>query len=247
MKADRSVQSAVRVGCAGWSIPRPSADRFPPGASHLERYALVFTAVEIDSSFYRDHEPETYARWAAATPPQFRFAVKLHREITHFGRLVRVTAPLSRTLATIEPLGRKMGPLLVQLPPSLGFDARRADAFFRTLRRRHRGQVVCEPRHATWFTDAAGALLRRHRIGRVAADPAPVPAAGEPGGWPKVVYYRLHGSPQMYYSAYSDDFLGQLATKVRAVKQGATVWVIFDNTAAGAAIENALALLEKLP
>lgn len=236
------------VGCAGWAMPRAWAARFPGAGSHLERYALVLTAVEINSSFYRYHEPETYARWARAVPPEFQFSVKLPREITHFRRLARAGPPLRRFLASVKPLGRKLGALLVQLPPSLRFDARRADAFFRALRIAHRGAVVCEPRHPTWFSQPADELLRRYRVGRVAADPAPAPAAGagEPGGWPKVVYHRLHGSPRMYYSAYSDQFLDRLAQAMRTRGRGARVWAIFDNTASGAAIGNALALLGKL-
>lgn len=102
----------------------------------------------------------------------------------------------------------------------------------------------------TPFVGCAGwteRLLRRHRIGRVAADPAPVPTAGEPGGWPGIVYYRLHGSPRMYYSAYPDAFLDMLAQRIRALKRQKTAWVIFDNTAAGAATGNALALRQRLP
>ncbi len=89
-------------------------------------------------------------------------------------------------------------------------------------------------------------MLRRYRVGRVATDPVRVPAAAEAGGWPKLVYYRLHGAPRMYYSAYSEDFLKGLAQVIRARARKAAVWCIFDNTAAGAAVENALSLLEKL-
>ncbi len=97
-------------------------------------------------------------------------------------------------------LGRRMGPLVVQLPPSLVFEVRVARNFFALLRSMHGGAVVCEPRHASWFEGAADALLVRHRIGRVAADPAVVPAAARPAGWPGIVYHRLHGSPRKYWS-----------------------------------------------
>src|SRR5947209_14478083 len=107
----------VRVGCAGWSIPREHAGRFPAGGSHLLRYAERFPAVEINTSFYRPHLPSTYARWAADTPEGFRFSVKVPKEITHEKRLVGVDDPLDRFLDETAALGAKRGPLLVQLPP----------------------------------------------------------------------------------------------------------------------------------
>lgn len=241
-----------RVGCAGWTIPRGYADHFPEEGTHLERYALVFPAVEINSSFYEEHKPATYERWARSVPAGFRFSVKLSREVTHIRRLANVRVALRRWLLGPAALGRRLGPLLVQLPPSLTFDSRRADSFFRTLRslqKRAKGAVVCEPRHPSWFEEAAERLLVRHRVARVAADPARVPAAAEPGGWPKIVYYRLHGSPRMYYSGYSDELLAKLAAKLQprgGSGAKAEVWCIFDNTAAGAATGDALKLLEKL-
>ncbi len=236
----------VYIGCAGWSIPSAHRVSFPSDGSHLERYARVFPAVEINSSFYREHKPATYQRWARSVPAEFRFSVKVPKAITHVAKLGRARAPLRRFLEGPRSLGRKLGPLLVQLPPSLKFDARHVDTFFRTLRVVHPGPVVCEPRHATWFEEAAERVLRRHRVARVAADPAPVPAAARPGGWSKIVYYRLHGSPRVYYSSYSGEFLGALAGEIRARASGARVWCIFDNTAAGAAAGDALLLMEKL-
>ena len=231
---------AIRVGCAGWSIPAPSAGYFPTAGSHLERYAQRLPAVEINSSFYRPHQPSTYARWAASVPAHFQFAVKVPRAITHAHRLVNIEALLEDFLAPVGKLGERLGPLLVQLPPSLCFDARVANAFFMALRARFKGGVVCEPRHASWFTDDADRLLAAAQVARVAADPAPVPPPAIPGGWGGLVYYRLHGSPEMYASAYSDRYLELLAQTLTAAAHAAPVWCIFDNTARGAATANAL-------
>src|SRR4051794_13597269 len=107
----------VRIGTAGWSIPAAFADHFPAQGTNLERYAARFSAVEINSSFHRPHRPATYARWAASVGPDFRFAVKLPKVITHAARLVDVDAALDRFVAEINGLGAKLGPLLVQLPP----------------------------------------------------------------------------------------------------------------------------------
>ncbi|MDW8269682.1 MAG: DUF72 domain-containing protein [Anaerolineae bacterium] len=232
----------IFVGCTGWSIPRPYADRFPGSGTLLERYARLFPAVEIASSFYRSHRPQTYTRWAELTPPAFRFAVKVPRLVTHFERL-RNPAPLTRFHQETAALGAKLGPWLVQLPPSLRFEAGVAADFFTALRQEFDGDVVCEPRHPTWFTAEAEALLRRFRIARVTTDPVYGPGGDRPGGWPEPVYIRLHGSPELYASAYDDAFLADLAARLRTYAQTATVWCFFNNTALGHAIANALTVL----
>ena len=219
-------------------------ERFPPASTLLQRYAAVFPAVEINSSFYRPHRAATYARWAAAVPGQFRFAVKLPRSLTHESRLVGGPHLLEPFLAEAGALGDRLGVLLVQLPPSMGFDREVAEAFFDDLRRRYQGLVACEPRHPSWFGGEAEALLRGSRVARVAADPAVVPDARVPGGWTGLSYWRLHGSPRMYHSAYSEGDLMRLVDEVTGVEGEA--WCIFDNTAAGAATRHALYLVAQL-
>jgi len=237
MPALQPPQLPIRIGTAGWSLPAEVRERFPPGDSLLARYAQLFNAVEINSAFYRPHQRKTYERWAASTPPAFRFAVKAPREITHERRLVDTAAPLDRFLGEVGGLGGRLGPVLIQLPPSLRFDAAVAGAFFKLWRARFDGDTALEPRHATWFTPEADALLVEHRIARVAVDPAVVAAAAHPGGWDGFRYHRLHGSPEIYASSYGAGVLESLATNLPA---GA--WVVFDNTKFGAATENALQL-----
>ncbi len=230
----------IHVGCAGWTVPSQHAEQFPCEGSHLERYAARLNAVEINSTFYRPHRPATFARWASSVPADFRFAVKAPKAITHEHRLVEVSDLLPRFLSEIVSLGAKLGPLLVQLPPSLAFDASVVGDFFDVLRKRFTGAVVCEPRHATWFTAPAEEMLTGFHVGRVAADPTAVPAAATPGGWPGVSYYRLHGSPEMYYSEYSNDYLDVLSARLRNLAPVSDTWCIFDNTARGHAVTNAL-------
>jgi uncharacterized protein YecE (DUF72 family) len=237
-------ERTVRVGTARWAIPAPLREAFPGEGSRLERYARRFSCVEINSSFYRPHRPSTYARWAASVADDFRFALKVPKEITHTRRFVDCAEPLERFLAESAQLGEKRGVLLVQLPPSFAYDPTLANGFFTAFRERYDGLLACEPRHPTWFTEEAETALRAFRIARVAADPAVVPGAAEPGGWDGFVYYRLHGSPRVYYSSYDDDVLDAITTRLRAAPVSA--WCIFDNTAMDAATANALDVVEML-
>jgi uncharacterized protein YecE (DUF72 family) len=239
-------QSTIRIGCAGWALRKEHAAEFPAEGTHLTRYGGRFPAVEINSSFYKPHKPATYAKWAASVPEDFRFAVKMPKEATHTRKLVDAEDVLDRFLPEATALGEKLGPLLVQLPPSLAFDADGAETFFAALRERFDGHVVVEPRHETWFESKAERIVTKFHVARVAADPAVADGAAEPGGWDGLVYYRLHGSPRVYYSAYGDEYLEALADKLTEAARSAAVWCIFDNTAEGAATANALDVLGRV-
>lgn len=236
-------RSRLRIGCAGWSLSRAEQGGFGEGDSVLERYATRFAMVEINSSFYRPHLPTTYARWAASVPKGFRFAAKLPREISHERRLRDAMQPLERFLEGVLALGDKLGPLLLQLPPSLAFDQATAERFLRDLRARTRVDVACEPRHPSWFSTQVDALLSDHAVARVAADPARVPGAAIPGGDRTWSYWRWHGQPQIYRSAYSEQALAGLARQLQLESDAQrSVWCVLDNTALGHAVGNALRL-----
>lgn len=239
----------IRIGTAGWSIPRAVADAFPGQGQHLERYALQIRCAEINTSFYRSHARETYERWAAQTPAGFRFSVKLPRTITHEGRLRRAREPLRQFLGEVAGLGRKLGVLLVQLPPSFAYELRPVRKFFELMREEGvTCAVAVEPRHASWFSAATDRVLSAARISRVGADPALNAEAARPGGWlGELSYHRWHGSPRMYWSAYGPDWLARQAFAVKlAGNTSAEVWCIFDNTAGGQALPNAVSLRQML-
>jgi uncharacterized protein YecE (DUF72 family) len=237
------VTSVPYIGCAGWAIPSAHSSLFGEGDSVLARYARRFNAVEINSCFYRSHQRKTYQRWAEIVPEDFRFSVKLPRIVTHEQRLQRTGAALDRFVDEVGGLGAKLGGALVQLPPSLEFDARVAGTFFAMLRRRCSWPIACEARHGSWFAAAPEDLLNRYRIARVVADPElhrHPDAEGAVGLWR---YWRLHGAPRVYYSEYSDRSLKTLAADVRrAAARGSPPWIIFDNTAHGHATANAARL-----
>lgn len=223
------------IATAAWSIPKPVAHRFPETGSGLERYAAVFDGVEVNSTFYRHHRPATFERWAEAVPDRFRFAVKIPREITHEARLRDIAGRFDAFMEEISGLGGKLGPLLCQLPPSLGFGAAEAEKAFEAMRGAFAGTLVIEPRHKSWALPAAEAALQRHAVERVLADPAPVWPVSTFHEAPK--YVRLHGAPKIYHSSYSDAQIRFFGERLAPAS-----WCVFDNTASGAAIENALAM-----
>ena len=238
------MQLECYVAVAGWSIRKEHVELFPSAGSHLQRYASRFDAVEINSSFYGSHQQQTYERWAESVPEHFRFSAKMPKWLTH-ERCLEDTGPdLSRFVGEVGGLGRKLGCLLVQLPPSLPYDPRTVERFFTALRARYRGPLVCEPRHPTWFTGAADRRLEAHGVGRVAADPSCGDEGDQPCGSQRIAYFRLHGSPVMYHSSYADEYLEALMDRIRALADR-PVWCVFDNTARGAATVNALQLRDR--
>lgn len=247
-KAPRSRRAAVKqatqalfVGAAGWSIPSRYSSELPGEGSHLERYARRLSAVEINSSFYRHHRAETYARWAASVPKDFRFSVKAPSAFTHEGELRAHAEVLAQFMEETAGLGEKLGVILVQLPPKMEFDAAPVRRFFRALRKRIGVQLVCEPRHPSWGAEKAERLLAELSVARVAADPSRWPGGNEPGGDRSFVYFRWHGQPRKYFSDYGRECLATLEKQIEA-SEAKQAWAIFDNTAHGYAIENALSL-----
>ncbi|WP_333572852.1 DUF72 domain-containing protein [Sphingomonas sp.] len=231
------------IGTAGWAIPAVDRPAFPTEGSVLQRYAGRLAGVEVNSSFYRPHRRSTWQRWGESVPEGFRFAVKIPKAISHDRRLADADALLAPFLDEVGGLGGKLAILLLQLPPSFAFDAEVLSAFIDTLSARTAISVACEPRHASWFTAEADVLLASRGVARVAADPARVPEAASPGGWRGLSYWRLHGSPVLYRSAYGEARLREIAAAIAAdTAPDRTVWCMFDNTASSAAMGDALQL-----
>jgi uncharacterized protein YecE (DUF72 family) len=246
----------IRVGTAGWSLPTDWQEHFPEGDTHLHRYARVLDAVEINRTFKKLPRASTFARWADSVPEGFRFSVKVPREVTHDRRLEDPGEPLAELLGRAGELGGRLGPLLIQLPPSLEYDRTVAERFLSTLREVREGPDVLEARHESWFGDGPDALLAEHRVARVAADPPRAEADGRPGGFEGLAYFRLHGDPRTYYSPYrpgAEEDCGEgggpevglegWAGRLREAHERADeVWCVFDNTAAGEGTGDALAM-----
>ena len=235
---------SLRIGTAGWSIPKRFAATSPHG-THLARYSQIFNCAEINSSFYRSHRLSTWEKWANSVPNDFCFSVKAPKTITHEAKLACTQAQLQNFLTETDALGDKLGTILFQLPPSSLFNPTIAKTFFTMLRDLYSRHAVLEPRHASWFTPEADDLLQSFRIARVAADPARVPQAAHAAGWSELIYCRLHGSPRIYYSSYPAEYLRSLAVTI-AAHPTKEIWCIFDNTASGAAFGDAQILKHSL-
>lgn len=233
------------IGTAGWSIASRHAAGFPDAGTHLERYGARLGCVEINSSFYRPHKPETYARWAASVPDGFRFAVKAPKAMTHEKRLENCGEEIHAFLSQARCLGDRLSAILIQTPPNLGFRADTVAAFLGLLQAGTDAGIAVEPRHASWFDGAADRLLESLGVARVAADPARFQGAGEPGGARGLAYFRFHGSPDIYRSDYSKEKLRSIAEQLQQARAAGArdIWCIFDNTAEGHALPNALALI----
>jgi uncharacterized protein YecE (DUF72 family) len=236
----------IRVGMAGWSNPPAKRSERDRKQTHLSYYAAHFSCVEINSSFYRPHQSATYERWRDETCASFRFSVKMPRSVTHESHLKRCAREVGGFYENIVALQSKLAAVLVQLPPSLEFNGRVVRAFFKSVPRLRGTKLVCEPRHASWFTSAAENVLREAGVSRVAADPVRCAGADLPGGAQRFAYFRWHGAPRLYYSKYSEAQLAAFAATVTSSK-AAEIWCVFDNTARHAAWDDALQFVAALP
>jgi uncharacterized protein YecE (DUF72 family) len=234
---------AIFIGCAGWGLPKNF--RHQEKTHYLRQYAHFFNCVEINSSFYKIHKEQTYEKWRNLVPEDFKFSVKIPRSVSHETQLKQPEL-LMPFLLGVKSLGASRGPLLLQTPPKLAFDAEIAKKFFAYLKDNFDGEVVFEPRHASWFQADAHVLLFKHNIDLVRADPGLHNPFSLAHSECRTQYIRLHGSPQIYYSAYSQGFLTMLANRLAGSSEPIQTWIIFDNTALGHAFDNAIKLQELL-
>jgi uncharacterized protein YecE (DUF72 family) len=274
---DREPKAGLaRVGISGWTYPPWRGVFYPKGLPHrreLEYVGDKLSSVEINGSFYSLQRPTSYRSWYDQTPDDFMFSVKGPRFITHMKKLRDVETPLANFFANgLLALGHKLGPILWQLPPSLGYDAERMADFLSRLphstaeaswlAKRHDDRVkdrartetdadrpmrhAIEVRHTSFAVEAFLDQLRAHEVAIVAADTA--------GRWPKILdattgfaYARLHGDKELYTSGYTPASLGEWARTVRSwTDAGRDAYVYFDNDVKVRAPFDAMALAELL-
>jgi uncharacterized protein YecE (DUF72 family) len=233
---------AVRIGCSGWNYRHWRGAFYPdrlPVKAWFAYYAEQFDTVEINNSFYRLPKAETFDTWREQAPPGFRYSVKANRFITQAKKLKDCEAPVGRMIEPTRHLGSALGPILYQLPPSLGLNLERLESFLELLPTdlTH----VFEFRDKSWYTDSVLELLKRFDAGFVVHD---FPGRTSPR-WVAagLVYVRFHGGIGKYYGRYSEeallDWSAWMAAEARA---GRSVWVYFNNDVAAAAIDDARTL-----
>jgi len=228
----------ILVGTSGWQY-RDWRDRFYPAGTPqrrwLEHYARNFATVEVNNAFYRLPERETFVKWRDRTPSDLCIAVKVSRYLTHIKRLREPAEPVQRFLSRAQALGDKLGPVLLQLPPSLRADLPALDETLGLIPPGVR--VAVEPRHASWWTDETRELLEKHGAALCWADRKgrAVTPLWRTTDWG---YLRMHegrAQPRPRYGAAA------LRTWVERVADFPTAYVYFNNDPGGAAIADATA------
>jgi uncharacterized protein YecE (DUF72 family) len=239
-----AVQSPLlRIGCSGWQYKHWRGNFYPrdlTASRWLEFYAERFDTVEINNSFYRLPEAETFATWRKRVQKGFVYAVKASRFLTHMKKLKDPEEPLARFFARARQLGPTLGPVLYQLPPRWPVNLERFDHFLSALpaRRRH----VVEFRDPTWYRDDVVDRLECHKVALCLHDMAVAPTARLRVG--PFVYVRFHG-PTKYSGRYGDDTIAQWAEWLaECVRQRVPVYAYFNNDTGGHAPRDATRLRE---
>ena len=231
---------STRIGTAAWTIPADFRSSFSPDGSHLKRYSQIFNSVEINSTFYKFHRAATFEKWASETPDDFQFSFKLHKSFTHESDLKPGVQALKEFFNDVKHLGSKGKVLLLQFPGKIEFHPAKMERFYELILRNFNGHIVIEPRNESWLSLKSRQLLKDYKISKVIADPERCLSSLKGiTSYSGITYYRLHGSPVIYRSAYTQAYLKRLSKELRALKNA---WCIFDNTTFGAATGDALKL-----
>jgi uncharacterized protein YecE (DUF72 family) len=231
---------AMRVGTSGWVYAEWRGDFYPEGLPQrrwLEHYASVFDTVEVNNAFYRLPERETFENWRSTLPDGFCVAVKASRYLTHIKRLREPAEPVARLMSVATGLGDKLGPVLLQLPPTLKADPALLDACLAEFPAGVR--VAVEPRHDTWWTDDVRLVLERHTAALAWADRGskPMTPLWRTAGWG---YLRLHEGGATPWPSYGRTALTTWAERLAGFDEA---YAYFNNDQRGAAPRDAAALV----
>lgn len=245
-KSENLAETEIRIGTSGWHYKHWVGKYYPPRLSPREMlpfYASEFATVEINNSFYRLPEEATFRHWKEQVPPDFVFAVKVSRYITHIKRLRDPKGSINLLLERAAPLGKSLGPILFQLPPRWKLNLERLSDFLNVVPKPL--QVAIEFRDRTWCVKEVYKLLHEHGVAICFHD-----WGGEQ--WPEeptadFAYIRFHGAGQRYGGNYSNEALTQWAEKIQSWKPRLNkIYAYFNNDAQGYALYNARSLREML-
>lgn len=238
------------IGTSGWVYRSWKGPFYPdtlPSRRYLEYYARTFPTAEINTSFYHLPRPATCAAWAEQVPPAFVFSIKVSRYLTHMKRLLDPEEPWQRFMESALQLGDRLGPILLQFPPSFRKNTSRLENFFKMATsapsRSTALQLVCEFRHDSWLGTEVYRLLDHYKVAWCIADGPRYPRKDLVTG--TFAYIRYHGRSQMFASNYTDEELKSEAKLIRRyLRKGVDVYVYFNNDAMGYAVNNAQRLSE---
>ena len=236
----------IRIGTSGWHYGHWAGPFYPadlPKDKWLEYYAQHFDTVELNSTFYHLPKPQFLKRWHNLTPKNFLYAIKASRYITHIKKLKDVSEELTRFLDLAALLGRKFGPVLYQLPPSLRKDINRLESFIKFLPKKQ--PAVFEFRHESWYCEDTYKLLRRFGVGFCIHD---LPGLESPRIITSdIIYVRFHGPTDRYAGCYSKSKLANWAKWLKdQAKDVRSIYVYFNNDEAAYAVRNAKELKKLL-
>jgi len=230
------------IGTSGWHYDHWQ-DRFYPKtltkAKWLEFYASHFTTVELNNTFYRLPSEAAFTTWYGSSSPNFTFAVKVSRFITHIKRLKNSQEAVENFITRAKILGDKLGPLLYQLPPNMHRNDQVLESFVSTLPQDMKH--VFEFRHQSWLEDKVFEILHKHNIGFCVFDmpdvSCPLVATAD------FAYIRFHGSTGLYFSCYSDEELADWAKRLTNLARNLkAIYIYFNNDAEAFAVRNAITL-----
>jgi uncharacterized protein YecE (DUF72 family) len=232
-------KGSVYIGTSGWQYKHWKGTFYPvelKSRDWFNNYQQTFSTVEINNSFYKLPSPELFKRWKAEADDDFIFSVKANRFITHMKKLKDPEEPLDRLLRSALALGRKLGPILFQLPPRWGLNLERFEIFLQHLPRKKR--FVFEFRHPSWYSDGVYAAMQKSNVAfciyDLAGHQSPMVVTAD------FVYIRLHGPGEKYQGSYSISALREWNKKIRAwASGGKDVYIYFDNDQEGYAALNA--------
>ena len=240
----------IHIGTSGWSYKHWKNIFYPDQIKpsyYLSHLAKEFDSTEINTSFYRLPTTETVEKWIESVPKGFKFCPKMSRFLTQMKKLNDPEEPLARFFSLFEPMKKYLGPVLVQLPPNLGFHMQKTKYFFSVLKKKYGTfTIALEIRHNSWLQPPVINLLRQYKIAWVIADSGGrFPMAEEITA--KDIYIRFHGPDGSYATSYSAEVLEMYAHKcLNWVAKGHRIWIFFNNDMHGYAIENARTLKKLL-
>lgn len=239
------MKGSIHIGTSGWSY-KHWKERFYPKEvkppEYLSYYATQFHTVEVNTSFYHLPKEKTVQHWADTVNKSFYFCPKISRYITHIKKLNDPEDTLAPFFDIFVNIKSRLGPVLIQLPPSVAFHEEKAAKFYAALKKYSNFHFALEARHDSWFSAQSISLMREHHIAFVIADSG--------GRWPSAefitdrnVYVRFHG-PGKYDKSYSEEFLKEFAKKIITWKENKQkIWAFFNNDGTAFAVQNAHTLI----